>query len=112
MNRALPPGDRGYRGPNPGRSSGCARPVPGIGRLVGGVTVVASQIRNGLLCVILGRRAFTVRIGQPPLHAIKHGGFARFWRETPCAVAPNAARERTATMKAVADMFVCPDLAV
>ena len=36
MNRALPPGDRGYRSPDPGRPSGPARLVLGLGGLVEG----------------------------------------------------------------------------
>ena len=35
MNRALPPGDRGNRGSNPGWKSRLAGPVPGAGGLVG-----------------------------------------------------------------------------
>ena len=36
MNRALPPGDRGYRGADSGGAPGPARVVPGAGGLVGG----------------------------------------------------------------------------
>ena len=36
MNRALPPGDRGNRNPDPGGPSGPARLVPGLGGLVEG----------------------------------------------------------------------------
>ena len=68
MNRPLPPGDRGRRGAAPGRPSGSAGAVPGAGGLVGGIAAD--------------------RTGKPAARhfkVIKHGGFARLWRETPCA---------------------------
>ena len=43
MNRTLPPGDCGTRGSDPGRAPGPRWPVPGIGRLVGGVAATACR---------------------------------------------------------------------
>ena len=43
MNHALPPGNRGHRGADPGRTPRLARIVPGAGRLVGGVAHPARQ---------------------------------------------------------------------
>jgi hypothetical protein len=43
MNRPLPPGNRGHRAPDPGRASGSARAVPGIGGLVGGTAAADRQ---------------------------------------------------------------------
>ena len=43
MNRALPPGDRGYRGADSGGAPGPARVVPGAGGLVGGTAAAAAE---------------------------------------------------------------------
>jgi hypothetical protein len=70
MNRSLPPGDRGHRGATSGRPPGRGRAVSGTGGLVGGIEAAR---RGG--------------DSKTPFKVIKHGGFARFWRETPCAFA-------------------------
>jgi hypothetical protein len=72
VNSALPPRDRGNRSSNASRASGCPRTLPGTGRLVGGIA--------------LNRKVQHRR----RLHVDKRGGFARFWRETPCALALSA----------------------
>jgi hypothetical protein len=66
VNRALPPGNRGNRVATAGRISGRGGTVPGPLRLVGGV-------------------APNRETQQQRLNVIKHGGFARCGRETPCA---------------------------
>jgi len=70
MNRALPPGDRGHQNPALGWAPGHRGAVPGAQGLVLGIAAVAGGAAAA--------PAFTV---------IKHGGFARLWRETPCAMA-------------------------
>jgi hypothetical protein len=72
MNRALPPRDRGNRSSNARWASGCPRTLPGTGRLVG---------RTALNRKVQDRRR---------RHVDKRGGFARFWRETPRAMALSA----------------------
>jgi hypothetical protein len=59
MNRALPPGDYGYRSSTPSRPSGSARALPGAGGLVGGVAAVATRI--GHHCATFGPRSFLRR---------------------------------------------------
>lgn len=54
MNRSLPPGDRGLRGPDPGRASGSGRAVSGPGGLVGGVAAAATTLRVGHCCATFG----------------------------------------------------------
>jgi hypothetical protein len=54
MNRALPPGDRGYRSPDPRRESGSGRVVLGLGGLVGGIAAAA---RFGRYCATVGPRS-------------------------------------------------------
>jgi hypothetical protein len=78
MNRALPPGDRGYQNTAPRRPSRHRGTLPGACRLVGR----AATNREGATTA----SAFTV---------IKHGGFARLSRETPCAPAGSGKGCRT-----------------
>ena len=75
MNRALPPGDSGNRSSDPAWEPGCRGALPSAGRLVCGV-VVNREMRQ-----------------RPRFHVNKHGGFARFWRETPCALSPISRRD-------------------
>ena len=77
MNRALPPGNRGHRSRNSSGKSGSARTLFRAFGLVGGVAAAAP------------RGKATARNCK----VIKHGGFARFWRETPCAI--TGTRKRT-----------------
>jgi len=70
MNRPLSREDCRRRSPDPGRASRFAGAVSGVGGLVRGT----AAYREGAATA----HAFKV---------IKHGGFARFWRETPCAMA-------------------------
>jgi len=69
VNRTLPPGGRGHRGPDPCWASRSGRAVPGLGRLVRGTEVDRGGTETA--------HAFEV---------IKHGGFERFWLETLCAL--------------------------
>jgi hypothetical protein len=76
MNRPLPPGDCGSREADPSWTSGLAGPMLGPRRLV--------------------RRIAIDRGSKETTHGfigIKHGGFARFRCETPCALAPGARKE-------------------
>jgi hypothetical protein len=68
VTRSLPRGDRGCRSGDPSRASGPGRAVPGPRGLVWRIAVDR------------GRKTAT-----HGLIGIKHGGFARFGRETPCA---------------------------
>jgi hypothetical protein len=70
MNRALPPGDSGHQIATSGRPSGHGGPMPGTFRLVGRVAAHPEGAET----------AFVSKV-------IQHGGFARIWRETPCATA-------------------------
>jgi|SRR5690349_8663085 len=61
MNRPLPPGDRGCRGPDPGRKSGSRGIVPGAVRLVGRTVatdyqeaIEATHIAPVCLCLAKG----------------------------------------------------------
>jgi hypothetical protein len=78
MSPALSGGDRGdqsttFRG-TPGRRGA----VPGVVRLVGRVAAYRE----------VAAVAYALKV-------IKHGGFARFWRETPCASAGSRKGLRT-----------------
>lgn len=70
MNSTLPPGDCGNRSIAARGTSGYRRPLYGPLRLVRGVA--------------LNRE--TQQQPHPHPDVNKHGGFARFWRETPCAL--------------------------
>jgi len=71
MNSALPPGNRGHQSAPSRRPPGHRGALPGANGLVVGVAADRESAATAA-------DAFTV---------IKHGGFARFWRETPCASA-------------------------
>jgi len=61
MNRALPPGDHAHRSPDPRRSPGHRRLVPGACGLGGGTAATAMRTRNGHRCATLGPRSLLPR---------------------------------------------------
>ena len=71
MNRPLPPGDRRRRRAAPGRTPGRRGAMPSV---------------SGLVVRVAAHRGVTT--AATAFRVIKHGGFARSWRETPCAWGP------------------------
>lgn len=72
MNRPLPPGDRGYRGPDPGRASGPGRLMLGAGGLVGRTAATDHQeaIEAARVCLVCPRRG---SVAQPAAEAATWG---------------------------------------
>jgi hypothetical protein len=105
MNRSLPSRDRDRGSAASRGASRIARIVPGAGGLVGGTAAAADEPTIGPRCATGGprspRQSAVVVSGSAVVTAarqaddptirpmvftgIKHGGFARFWRETLCA---------------------------
>ena len=71
MNRALPPGNRGHQ-------IAASRRPPGHRGTLSGANGLVVRVAADRESAATPAAAFTV---------IKHGGFARLWRETPCASA-------------------------